>query len=174
LQGVRLFVSDKCWGLVESLGEFYPEAMWQRCTVHFCHNVWRAVPTSKVREVAAMLKAIHAQEDRAAARQKAEQVAAKLKEMKLADAAALVLAGIEETLFYYAFPSEHWRCLRTNNPLERILREVRRRTRAVGAFPDGKSALTLAAARLRHIAGSKWGTCRYMDMNRLAEASAAA
>jgi len=93
---------------------------------------------------------------------------------ELADAAALVLAGIEETLFYYAFPSEHWRCLRTNNPLERILREVRRRTRAVGAFPDGKSALMLAAARLRHIAGSKWGTRRYMDMNRLAEASAAA
>jgi putative transposase len=60
-----------------------------------------AVPTSRVKEVAAMLKAIHAQEDRAAARQKAEQVAAKLKEMKLADAAALVLAGIEETLYYY-------------------------------------------------------------------------
>jgi len=106
-------------------------------------------------------------------RQKAEQVAVKLKEMKLADAAALVAAGIEETLFYYAFPREHWR-LRTNNPLERILREVRRRTRAVGAFPDGKSALMLAAARLRHVAGTKWGTRRYLDMNRLAEASEAA
>src|ERR1700722_14140019 len=91
-----------------------------------------------------MLKAIHAQEDGAAARQKAEQVAVKLKEMKLANAADLVRAGIEETLFYYAFPREHWRSLRTNNPLERILREVRRRTRAVGAFPDGKSALMLA------------------------------
>src|SRR5207302_9100383 len=67
-----------------------------------------------------------------------------------------------------------WRSLRTNNPLERLLREVRRRTRAVGAFPDGKSALMLAAARLRHVAGSKWGTRRYMDMNRLAEASEAA
>lgn len=67
--------------------------------------------------VAAMLKAIHAQEDRTAARQKAEQVAAKLKEMKLADAAALVPAGIEETPYYYAFPREHRRCLRTNNPL---------------------------------------------------------
>ena len=98
LKGVRLFVSDKCLGLVESLGEFYPEALWQRCAVHFYRNVWTAVPTSKVKEVAAMLKAIHAQEDRAAARQKAEQVAAKLKEMKLADAAALVLSGIEETL----------------------------------------------------------------------------
>ena len=92
----------------------------------------------------------------------------------LADAAALVVAGIEETLFYYAFPREHWRSLRTNNPLERLLREVRRRTRTVGAFPDGKSALMLAAARLRHVAGTKWGTRRYLDMNRLAEASEAA
>jgi putative transposase len=153
LAGVRLFVSDKCLGLVESLGEFYPDALWQRCAVHFYRNVWTAVPTSKVKEVAAMLKAIHAQEDRAAARQKAAQ-AVKLKEMKLADAAELLRQGIEETLFYYAFPREHWRCLRTNNPLERILREVRRRTRAVGAFPDGKSALMLAAARLRHVAGT--------------------
>jgi len=174
LKGVRLFVSDKCLGLVESLGEFYPEALWQRCAVHFYRNVWTAVPTSKVKEVAAMLKAIHAQEDRAAARQKAEQVAAKLKEMKLADAAAIVVAGIEETLYYYAFPREHWRSLRTNNPLERLLREVRRRTRAVGAFPDGQSALMLAAARLRHVAGTKWGTRRYLDMNRLLEASEAA
>ena len=174
LAGVRLFVSDKCLGLVESLGEFYPDALWQRCAVHFYRNVWTAVPTSKVKEVAAMLKAIHAQEDRAAARQKAAQVAVKLKEMKLADAAELLRQGIEETLFYYAFPREHWRCLRTNNPLERILREVRRRTRAVGAFPDGKSALMLAAARLRHVAGTKWGTRRYLDMNRLAEASEAA
>jgi putative transposase len=67
LKGVRLLVSDKCSGLVESLGEFYPEALWQRCAVHFYRNVWTAVPTSKVKEVAAMLKAIHAQEDRAAA-----------------------------------------------------------------------------------------------------------
>ena len=72
-------------------------------------------------------KRASAQEDRVAARQKAEQVAVKLKEMKLADAAELVRTGIEETLYYYAFPREHWRSLRTNNPLERILREVRRR-----------------------------------------------
>ncbi len=61
-------------------------------------------------------------------------------------------AAVEETLTYYAFPAEHWRRIRTNNPLERILREIRRRTRVVGAFPDGQSALKLAAARLRHIA----------------------
>ena len=63
---------------------------------------------------------------------------------------------IEETLTYYGFPEEHWRRIRTNNPLESILREIRRRTRVVGAFPDGQSALNLAAARLRHIAGTAW------------------
>src|ERR1700680_312731 len=74
LAGVRLFVSDKCLGLVESLGEFYPDALCQRCAVHFYRNAWTAVPKSQVKEAAAMLKAIHAQEDRAAARQKAAQV----------------------------------------------------------------------------------------------------
>jgi putative transposase len=69
----------QCLGLVKSLVEFYPEARWQRGTVHFYRNVWTVVPTSKVKKVAAMRKAIHAQEDRAAARQKAEQIAAKPK-----------------------------------------------------------------------------------------------
>ena len=77
--------------------------------------------------------------------------------------------GAGETLTYYAFPSEHWRSLRTNNPLERILREVRRRTRVVGNFPDGRSALMLVAARLRHVAGTAWGTRRYLTVERLAE-----
>jgi len=72
-------------------------------------------------------------------------------------------------LSYYSMPSEHRRCLRTNNPLERLMREIRRRTRVVGAFPDGKSALMLVAARLRHVAATKWGTKRYLQMNRLAE-----
>jgi Transposase, Mutator family len=82
-------------------------------------------------------------------------------------AAELVESGIEETLAYYTFPEEHWRRIRTNNPLERILREIRRRTRLVGAFPDGQSALNLAAARLRHIAGSEWSTKRYLSMDLL-------
>jgi transposase-like protein len=169
LSGVRLFISDKCLGLVESLAEFYPEVRWQRCMVHFMRNVWTAVPNGKVKEVAAMLKAIHAQEDAAAAREKAEQVAVKLQQMKLANAAEIVRNGIDETLGFYEFPAEHWRCLRTNNPLERLMKEIRRRTRVVGAFPDGKSALMLVAARLRHVAGTKWGEKRYLQMNHLAE-----
>jgi transposase-like protein len=174
LKGVQLFVSDKCLGLVENLAEFYQEASWQRCVVHFYRNVWTAVPTGRVKEVAAMLKAIHAQEDAQAAKEKAHQVVEKLRAMKLAKAAEIVENGIHETLSYYALPPEHWRCLRTNNPLERLMREIRRRTRVVGAFPDGKSALMLVAARLRHVATTKWGTKRYLQMNRLADVVAIA
>jgi putative transposase len=169
LKGVELFVSDKCLGLVENFADFYPEAKWQRCVVHFYRNVWTAVPTGKVKEVAAMLKAIHAQEDAAAAKQKARLVVEKLRAMKLAKAAEIVENGIDETLSYYSLPPEHWRCLRTNNPLERLMREIRRRTRVVGAFPDGNSALMLVAARLRHVAATRWGTKRYLQMDRLAE-----
>ena len=174
LCGVKLFISDKCLGLVENLAEFYPEATWQRCAVHFYRNVWTAVPTGKVKEAAAMLKAIHAQEDARAAREKAAQIVEKLRVMKLGRAAEIVAAGVEETLSYYSFPSEHWRSLRTNNPMERLMREIRRRTRVVGAFPDGKSALMLVAARLRYVAGTRWGTKRYLQMNRLAEVVAIA
>jgi len=174
LKGVELFVSDKCLGLVENLAEFYPEAKWQRCIVHFYRNVWTAVPSGKVKAVAAMLKAIHAQEDAEAAKEKARQVVTKLREMRLAKAAELVEASVDETLSYYSFPPEHWRSIRTNNPMERINREIRRRTRVVGAFPDGHSALMLVAARLRHVAATKWGTKRYLQMNRLAEVRAIA
>jgi transposase-like protein len=174
LKGVELFVSDKCLGLVENLAEFYPEAKWQRCVVHFYRNVWTAVPSGKVKAVVAMLKAIHAQEDREAAKQKARQVVVKLREMRLAKAAEIVEAGVDETLSYYSFPPEHWRSIRTNNPMERINREIRRRTRVVGAFPDGHSALMLVAARLRHVAATKWGTKRYLQMSRLAEVRAIA
>ena len=167
LTGVELVVSDKCLGLVEALADFYPDSDWQRCTVHFYRNVWTMVPNGKVKEVSAMLKAIHAQEDLEAARSKVQDVVAKLKVMKLKNAANLVEDGIEETLLYMKYPREHWRHLRTNNPLERLIREVRRRTRVVGNFPDGNSALMLVAARLRHIAGTKWGLRRYMDMSRL-------
>jgi putative transposase len=172
LTGVRLVISDKCLGLVEALGECFPGAAWQRCVVHWYRNVLRVVPAGKVREVAALLKAIHAQEDREAALAKAAQVVAKLEGMRLGKAAAVVGAGVAETLAYMAFPREHWTRLRTNNPLERLNREVRRRTRVVGAFPDGESALMLVAARLRYVAGTKWGTRRYLSMDKLRTAEA--
>jgi len=167
LSGVRLIISDACMGLVEAAAEYFPEAQWQRCTVHFYRNVFSVVPSKHVRMVADMLKAIHACEDRQAAQDKAQAVIEKLKSMRLKEAAAKVEEAISETLTFYGFPPQHWRRIRTNNPLERIMREIRRRTRVVGAFPDGKSALMLAAARLRHIAGTQWGTKRYLRMDSL-------
>jgi len=164
LSGVRLIISDACRGLVESIADYLPEARWQRCMVHFYRNVFSHVPSARMREVSHMLKAIHAQESRAAAQEKAGAVIAELRRQRLSRAAELIEESIGETLTYYAFPDGHWRKIRTNNPLERIMKEIRRRTRVVGAFPDGQSCLNLAAARLRHIAGSHWATRKYMNM----------
>ena len=167
LDGVRLVVGDKCLGMLEAVGEVFPEAKYQRCIVHFYRNVFTVTPRGKMRDVTYMLKAIHAQETREAAREKAQAVVQKLREMRLKEAAKKVEDGIEETLTYYAFPSEHWLKIRTNNMLERLNREIRRRTRVVGTFPDGESALMLVCARLRHVAGTQWGVKRYMSMKSL-------
>jgi putative transposase len=113
------------------------------------------------------LKAIHAQESREAADRKARAIVEALRAAKMGTAADLVERSVSETLSYYAFPDIHWHKIRTNNPLERIMREIRRRTRVVGTFPDGKSCLNLAAARLRYIAASAWSTKRYMNMRPL-------
>jgi len=111
LKGIRLITSDACIGLAESTAEFFPDAAWQRCVVH--RNIFSHVSSTKVREIAAMLKAIHASEDIAAAREKATRVIEKLRGLRLARAAELVEAAVEETLAYYAFPEEHWRRIRT-------------------------------------------------------------
>ena len=122
LKGVRLIISDACLGLYESAGEFFPEAGWQRCVVHWYRNIFSHVPSTKVREVAAMLKAIHASEDLAAARQKALQVIEKLHALRLTRAAELAAASFHETLSYYNFPEEHWR--RISRLLKNPLREA--------------------------------------------------
>lgn len=164
LKQIDLMISDKSLGFLDALGEVYPNAKWQRCVVHFYRNVLHAVPRSKAKEVSMMLKAIHAQEDKEAARQKTAEVIKKLQTLRLEKAAKILASGGEETLSYYEFPVAHWRHIRTNNPLERLNREIRRRTRVVGSFPDGRAALMLVAARLRYMAGQKWGTQRYMNM----------
>ncbi len=125
------------------------------------------VPRQKRKTVAKMLKAIHAQEDLEAALEKAAAVSEKLRNMKLKKAASKVEKGIPETLTYMRFPSEHWLRIRTNNTLERLNREIKRRTKVVGTFPDGQSALMLVCARLRYVTGNEWGTKRYLNMEHL-------
>ena len=156
LDGVRLVVGDKCLGMLEAVGEVFPEAKYQRCTVHFYRNVFSVTPRSKVKLVAKMLKATHAQESKKAAWEKAKVVVEELRAMKLKEAAKKVEDGIEETLTY---------C--TNNVIERLNREIRSRTRVVGSFPDGNSALMLVCAQLRHVASTQWGNKKYMNMRHL-------
>ena len=169
LDGVKLVVGDKNLGMCESVHEVFPDAKYQRCTVHFYRNIMSSVPRNRIREVTMMLKAIHAQESKEAARKKAKEVVEKLREMKLSAAAKRLEDGIEETLTYMDFPSQHWLKIRTNNVIERLNREIRRRTRVVGAFPDGNSALMLVCARLRYVAGKDWGCKRYLCMKYLEE-----
>ncbi len=167
LNGTRLFISDCCLDLVEALGECFPHAAWQCCIVHFYRNVFSAVPSTQVKEVAAMLKANHAQEDADATRQMAKEITTKQVAMRLTKAADLVRDATEDTLAFLTFPREHWRRIRTNNPLERLNREIRRRTCGGGAFPDGHTAVMLICARLHHVAGTEWGTKRYLILDHL-------
>ena len=83
MDGVKLVVGDKCMGMLEAVGEVFPDAKYQRCTVHFYRNVFSVVPKSKVKIVAKMLKVIHAQESKKASREKAKAVVAELRAMKL-------------------------------------------------------------------------------------------
>ncbi len=167
LSGVKLIIGDKALGMVEAIGEVFPNAKYQRCTVHFYRDVFSVVPKNKVKEVAKMLKAIHAQEDKDAALEKAASVTKKLRNMKLNKAAQKVEESIAETLTYMSFPTEHWTRIRTNNTLERLNKEIKRRTKVVGTFPDGQSALMLVYARLRYVASSEWGLKRYLNMDHL-------
>jgi hypothetical protein len=162
LTGVQLTISDACVGLVDAVAEVVSEARWQRCVLHWYRNVFSQVPNGKVADVARVLKAIHAQEDCTAALAKAKEVATKLEKMKLGKAATLVQETVDDTLTHCAFPSTHWRQIRTNNPKERIVREIRRRTRVVGALPDGQSALMRVAAPLWHVAAMRCGSRRYL------------
>ena len=153
--------------MVGAIAEVFPEAAYQRCTAYFCRNVPSKVPRSKRKLVAGKLKAIHAQESFGASEEKARKVACDLEGMKLKEAAKVVREGRFETLTYTRFPMEHWRRIRTNNAIEQPNREIRRRTRVIGTFPDGKSALMLVTARLKCVADSEWGSRRYLDVTLL-------
>lgn len=116
-----------------------------------------------------MLTAIHAMESRETAGAKSLEVASELERSKLKEAAIAMWDGYGETLTYTRFPREHWRRIRANNAIERLNREIRRRTHVVGTFPDENSALMLATARLKYVTESEWGSRRYPDVTPLEE-----
>ena len=164
LRGVRMLTGGKAAGMAGPIAEVFPEAAYRRRTVHFCRSVLARAPKTRRPRVAAMLKATHAMESREAAEAKALEVASELEKSKLREAAMAVRDGCAETLTCTRFPRERWRRIRTDSAIERLNREIRRRTRVVGAFPDGRSALMLVAARLKCVAESSWGSRRYLDV----------
>ena len=153
--------------MVGSIAEVFPETAYQRCTVHFYRNVLSKVPKSRRAKVATMPRAIHATGSREASEAKA--LADELERMGPWEATKVVREGYAETLAYARFPREHWRRIRTNNAIERTSREIRRRTRVVGTFPDGRSALMLVTARPEYAAESEWGSRHYLDVSLLNE-----
>lgn len=169
LTGVRLVTGDRCAGLVNTVSGLLPQARYQRCMVHFMRNVLSKVSPRHTRWAGDALKAVFAMESRESALAKAEQVATEMEERKLREAAKCLREGIDETTTYLLkdYPVEHRRRIRTNNMIERLNREIRRRTRVVGAFPDGRSALMLISARIRYVTSNDWSTRRYLDMSRL-------
>lgn len=170
LRGVRASTGDKAAGMVGSIAEVFPEAKYRRRTVRFCRDVPARVPKRGRKLVGEMPRAIRARESREACEAKAADVADKPEGMRLRSAARCVREGFAETPAHARFPTEHWRRIRTNNAIGRLNREIRRRTRVVGTFPDGRSALMLVAARLRYAAESEWGVRRYLDVSMLESA----
>ena len=171
LKGVRLVTGDRCAGLVAAVNELLPGARYQRCMVHFERNILAKVNPKNRDWAADALKAILSMESRDKALEKAESVAKDMEARKLREAAKCLREGIGETTTYLLddYPREHRRRIRTNNMIERLNREIRRRTRVVGSFPDGRSALMLICARVRYVTSSEWSTRRYLDMSRLGE-----
>ena len=171
LKGVRLVTGDRCAGLVAAVNELLPGARYQRCMVHFERNILAKVNPKNRDWAADALKAIFSMESRDKALEKAESVAKDMEARKLREAAKCLREGIGETTTYLLddYPREHRRRIRANNMIERLSREIGRRTRVVGGFPDGRCALMLICARVRYVTSSEWSTRRYLDMSGLGE-----
>ncbi len=147
------------------MADFLRGVAWQRCSVHVMRYVLDKVPQSRRAEVAAALKTIWHQENATEARHKAARVVEQFR--RTLPAAMRTLEGaLEDSPGVYVFPREHWKMLRTNNPLERLMKEIRRRTKVAEQFPGEESALLLVTARLRRIHES-WAERRYLDMQPL-------
>ena len=165
LRGVKLVISDDHEALKSAVKVELPGAAWQRCVVHFERNILAHVPQTEVKAVAADLKVVF----KAARRETAEGLAASFSERYselYPKAVASLTRGLDEALTYTSFPSSHHRLIRTTNGLERVFREVKRRTRVVGVFPNEQSAETLATAVLLRVS-EDWAERKYLDMDPL-------
>ncbi len=167
LSGVELVISDAHGGLVDALGAALPGASWQRCRTHFAANLLAKVPKSAQPFVATLLRSIFDQPDAVQVHAQADRVQAQLRERFPAVADYLSDAR-EDLLAFTCFPVEHWKQIRSNNPQERLNKEIRRRTDVVGIFPDRTSVIRLIGAVLAE-QHDKWSVGRrYLSAESLA------
>jgi putative transposase len=147
LSGVRLVISDDHLGLKQAIAAVLPGAGWQRCRVHFVRNLLTRVPKSAQTLAATLVRSIFAQPDLEAVWAQHGRIVEQLQE-RFSDAAALLAEAGSDVLAFATFPREHWRQIWSNNPQERLNREVRRRTDVVGIFPDRAAIVRLVGAVL--------------------------
>ena len=172
LAGAVLVTSDAHPGLVDAIAATLPGASWQRCRTHFVRNLLTRVPKSAQPAVATMVRSIFAQPDAASVREQHERIVCQLTQ-RFAAAAELLDAAGPDILAFTAVPKEVWRQLWSNNPLERLNREIRRRTDVVGIFPNRAAALRLVGAVLAE-QNDEWADAdrRYMSLEVMARALA--
>lgn len=150
LSGVELVISDAHEGLKQAIAAVLNGASWQRCRVHTMRNILAHVPQHDKSIVAAAIRTIFAQPNQAAAKAQLHEVAQTV-QGRWPKAAAVLLAAADDLLAHMVFPSEHWSRLDSTNPLERLNREVKRRTDVVGVFPNEAAVLRLVGALLQEI-----------------------
>jgi transposase-like protein len=171
LSGVRLVTSDAHPGLVDAIAATLPGASWQRCRTHCMRNLLTRVPKAAQAFVATMVRTIFAQPDATTVREQYLRVLAQLEE-RFPEAADLLAEAEPDLLAFTAFPKEHWRQLWSNNSLERLNKEIRRRTDVVGIFPDRASIVRLVGAVLAE-QHDEWQVARrYMSAESVAKALA--
>jgi putative transposase len=171
LGGVRLVTSDAHPGLVDAIAATLPGASWQRCRTHFLRNLLTRVPKSAQSFVATMVRTIFAQPDAATVQEQHRRIVDQL-ETRFPEAAALLAEAATDLLAFTGFPKEHWQQLWSNNSLERLNKEIRRRTDVVGIFPDRPSVIRLVGAVLAE-QNDEWAVARrYMSADSIGKALA--
>jgi putative transposase len=173
LQGVKLVISDSHEGLKAAIGAVLPGAAWQRCRVHFNRNLMARVPKSAQDLVATLCRSIYGQPDQRAVWSQHARVTEQLQE-RFPEAATMLAEAGPEVLAFASFPKENWRQIWSNNPQERLNREVRRRTDVVGIFPNRGALIRLVGAVLAE-QHDEWAVAshRYLGTEPLTKAQTA-